>query len=317
MPIIYIGSAQAGENQRTITLPPHQAGDLIIFVASGQTGNPGPPSGYNILYSIGVFPSYLTVAYIKATSSSTIVPNWTTGTHWLTASVYRNANIGNNQSTVNTSSSSTTINYPAVSFVNTTGSSLTFGAITHAQPSAPINTNIPIGWSNLTYQYNLAQVNALAVSADNNVGETGFSGASFSSITPAGTWSSFVTELLYSEDTSVSLVGVTGSGVIGTAIASISPNFPISGVSAAATTGSVSIFIGTANLVLVEGVQTEAEINSVSINSGNSVVVLGNTLTGYVGTVTIPTGLVGVVGELPPPFAAVTIWDRIITSGNV
>ena len=314
MPIIYIGTASnTTEYIQNVTLPAHQAGDLIICVAGYNANFPAAPPGFTVLYSVGGIGHYLTVAYIKATSSSTTVSGWS-NIQWLSATIYRNANIGNSNY-LNTTSNNTTLTYPAVSFINTNNTSWAFGGVAMAQPTAYTASDIPTFWTSLAFKSNPAHSDALSVSAADFV-MNGFSGQSFP-LSTASTWTSFVTELVYSQDTSATLTSVSGVGTVGTVTPSISKTTELTGVSGSVAVGNTTVFIGQPNLVLVLGVQTEGETGNLDVNSDNSVVISGNTMTGVVGTVTVPTTLVGVSAQLPNPFAVVTIWDKIITSGNV
>jgi hypothetical protein len=315
MPVIYIGnSTNAVENSGDITLVAHQAGDLIVFAATATDTSLGPavvPGGYTTLFAIGPANAVLTVAYIKATSSSTVVPTWG-NTRWLSATVYRNAGIGNS---VSIRSNSQPVEYANLVFIYNNNTSLTFGAVTCASPTANINTSIPPGFVNLAYKGNSATVTSLAVNV-NNSPTNGFSTA-LCPITPAAPWATGVVEIIYSEGVTVNLTGVSGTGTLGVATSAVNNSASPTGLTASASVGTVTATGGTSVLELVQGVQGLILIGSISINSTNSVVLLGNTITGYVGDVTIPTKLVGVVGELPNPTAAVTIWNKIITSGNV
>ena len=76
----------------SVTIPSHQAGDLLLLVSFNLTGsNPTIPAGWNvtIISADGVSPARcLVVGYKVASTSSEVSGTWT-GSHILMAAVYR------------------------------------------------------------------------------------------------------------------------------------------------------------------------------------------------------------------------------------
>lgn len=311
MPVQYIGtSTNTVENVADIVLPAHQAGDLIVFTVVAEGSIPVTvPAGYTLVFNYGVYRVNTTVAYVYATSSGTVVPSWGTYVRWMAATVYRNARIGNIN---NATSFHSPIQYPAVAFQDLNNTSLTYGALASIDPVSPIY--LPPGWINVAYKGTAGSITSLAINV-NNTPSNGFSGASFTN--SGADWSTNVLEIAFSESVSVDLFGVLGVGTTGTATSQVNISPTPAGVLGNTTLGAVSVSEGTSVYLFLDSLESSAVLNDAIVNSANSVVLSGYTITGYVGNAVVPTGLVGVVGELPPPFAAVTIWDRIITSGNV
>lgn len=84
----FIGSTVTWEN--STVMPPHEAGDLLIAFASGDS-IPSMPAGWTSLTTNGDYPSR--VAYRVAPSSGTASGTWT-GATGLTVMVYRGATAG-------------------------------------------------------------------------------------------------------------------------------------------------------------------------------------------------------------------------------
>ncbi len=109
LPVEYVGSANAAST--TITIPTHQAGDLIWILAGRNNATaPSLPAGWTNLYSGGPGGAQSTrVGYKIAASGSETSGTWTNATG-LICVVYRNAQVG-----VHAVNAATNTTYPALS----------------------------------------------------------------------------------------------------------------------------------------------------------------------------------------------------------
>lgn len=91
LPIEYVSSASAAA--ATVTMPTHQAGDLIVCCARRATGAPGLPAGWTNLAQWGSGSSTARVGYKYAASGSESTGTWTSSGD-VAVAVYRNAQLG-------------------------------------------------------------------------------------------------------------------------------------------------------------------------------------------------------------------------------
>lgn len=118
--ISYVGSASAASN--SVTLPAHQAGDLIYIYATRDGSNTWPtiPSGWLPIAAAGANSISSRQGFRIARGSSETSGTWTDATH-IVAVVMRNAlGIGNGTGNSGTSS---TLNWPAWTLADATGPS--------------------------------------------------------------------------------------------------------------------------------------------------------------------------------------------------
>jgi len=115
--VTYVGSSSSAST--TLTVPTHQAGDLIIIAArrSGNVTPPSLPAGWTDIQSGGADIFSSRVAYIVASGSGTSSGTWTNASH-LTCVVYRPIN--------------GTLSIGASAAANGTGASVSWSALTLA-----------------------------------------------------------------------------------------------------------------------------------------------------------------------------------------
>lgn len=115
MAITFVNTAKAAAT--SLTLPTHQAGDLIL-IAAFTTGSTIPiPSGVEGLRQAGTAGRRMSVGFITADSASEVSGTWTNA-ELMIAAVYRSnagkyLKVGGHS---NNNGSSTTINYSALTF---------------------------------------------------------------------------------------------------------------------------------------------------------------------------------------------------------
>lgn len=114
LPIEYISSASAASN--TVSMPTHQAGDLLIVIA-GRSNNtpPGLESGWTNIENSGSNSRSVRAAYLVATSSSMATGTWTNA-QFMSVLVLRNAEYRSH----NIAGGANTVMYPAISGLATT-----------------------------------------------------------------------------------------------------------------------------------------------------------------------------------------------------
>lgn len=91
MTVSYVGSAS--NESSSLTLPTHQAGDLIIVCAlrTSSSSNAVVPSGWTLIgVNAGLNSDNLTIAYRIATSAATVSGTWTDA-EFMVAVVYRDS----------------------------------------------------------------------------------------------------------------------------------------------------------------------------------------------------------------------------------
>lgn len=147
--MILVGTATASAT--TVTVPAHQAGDLILIWAmhGGAATVPSLPSGYiSILTKANGTTVDTRLGYKIATSSADTSGTWTNATE-LCCHVYRPGagfviGIGASASTTSTTN---TVNYPAITLHDTSGNSWVAGFAACGNTSETINT-APSGMTN-------------------------------------------------------------------------------------------------------------------------------------------------------------------------
>lgn len=147
MTITRISSA-TGTN--SLTMPSHAAGDLLLMFAyrDGSTTAPALPAGWTDLNNGGTATNSCRIAYKIAASGSEVSGTWTNATS-LICLVYRSDGIIGVGGVARSSAASTTVSYPALTMVNTEGTSWVAGFGAHRS----VNTNVqnaPTGMTNIT-----------------------------------------------------------------------------------------------------------------------------------------------------------------------
>lgn len=147
MAISFIGQATG---TTSVTIPTHQAGDLIVIAAFRDGSNTAPslPAGWvNLGNPAGANTCSMRLAYRIATNGSTTSGTWTNATS-VVCLVYRGVNqdfpIGD---VAAASGSSTSVSYPALTMVNTGGSSWVAGFSGHRSTNTSLE-NAPTGMTN-------------------------------------------------------------------------------------------------------------------------------------------------------------------------
>ena len=191
--ISFVGSNSA--EATTVTIPAHQAGDLIIMFAyrDGSATVPTQPAGWvTIQGGAGANTNAARMGWQIATSSSTSSGTWTSATE-LIVLIYRGINkttpVGGSAETGNTGS---TVTYPAVTMVDASGNSWVVGAAGHRS----INTTIETPPSGMINRVDQAGATAEAAAHDTNGGVTGWSGTNVSVGGTSSGWRSITVELL-------------------------------------------------------------------------------------------------------------------------
>lgn len=142
MAVSYISSASAAAN--SVTMPTHQAGDLIVAFAyrDGSTTAPALPAGWTNINNSGGNTNSARLAYRNADSASETSGTWTNATG-LVVHVYRGANVG--ASAVG-GASSNSISYPALTLQKTDNTSWVARFAGH-RTATDLTTNIPGGYT--------------------------------------------------------------------------------------------------------------------------------------------------------------------------
>lgn len=148
MAISFVGAASAAAS--SLTLPTHQARDLLLFFAyrNGSATPPTVPSGWTSVNQGGNNNNSSVLAFRLATASGTASGTWTDATH-VSAAVYRagtgNINIG---AAATTGGSGNTLTYSGITLQNTGGGSWVAGFGGHRQ-ATDLETP-PTGMTNRT-----------------------------------------------------------------------------------------------------------------------------------------------------------------------
>jgi hypothetical protein len=154
MAVTRIGQATASAT--SISIPAHQAGDLILITARsyGLTGAVVKPSSFTLIQE-GVLAALnsFTSGYIIATHSSHTSSTWTNANR-ITVTVYRPSagrtiDIGSSSKIIK-STSSTTLTYPGITLANNNGRSLIFRGAMSGNESSTANgmATAPTGYTN-------------------------------------------------------------------------------------------------------------------------------------------------------------------------
>jgi len=142
---------QATANATTITIPSHQAGDLILISAS-RANNTAPtlPSGWTNIQAGGANTLSLRTGFLIATGSSETSGTWTNAAR-LICVVFRPLNNGTlsiGASTSNNGASQTYQRYPALTLAASNGKSAVIYSITRNNTSGV--TTAPTDWTTIT-----------------------------------------------------------------------------------------------------------------------------------------------------------------------
>ena len=175
----FIGSTVTLENSTVV--PPHEAGDLLIAFASGDS-IPSMPAGWTSLTTNGDYPSR--VAYRVAPSSDTASGAWT-GATGLTILVYRGATAGAAAIHFSTASGPQTL--PAL---NLGGTPSWVAGIGHWFTSLDAN---PLG---LTQRHSAEWGTALTAAWDTNGEVTAWPATQVGPSAPAWSWLSTSIQLI-------------------------------------------------------------------------------------------------------------------------
>jgi hypothetical protein len=186
--ISYVGGASG---VTSATLPTHQVGDLIIAFAfrDGSTVAPTLGSGFTSTTTRTGTLSSCIVGFRRATVTNTATGTWTNATSVIFV-IYRG--VGSIGGTSVDSGSSTTINYPAVTLTNQTGSSWVVGFAGHRSTNVAIQT-APTGMVN---RISVSDATDEAASHDTNSGFSSFTSRTASVGGTSSGWVSATIELI-------------------------------------------------------------------------------------------------------------------------
>ena len=191
MAISYVSSG-TGTNS-IASMPSHQAGDLLIFFAyrDGSTTNPTLPAGFTSITAPDGTTSSTTVGYKIAASGSETSGTWTNATS-LICHVYRSSTGSVFPGAVATNTgSSTTVNYPALTLNNTSGSSWVLGFAGCNQSDMSLETAPSL----MTNRSTVSDATDEAAGADTNGGVTSWSSTNVSVGGTSGPWTTAVIEI--------------------------------------------------------------------------------------------------------------------------
>ena len=144
--IAYVGGgSSASTTATTITIPAHQAGDLIFIIKSCANSLPSAPAGWTVIYTGNASNAYGIVGYKFATDSATVSGTWTNSASvTMGVAVYRNVfQVGNNGQRFTNTNVVTSITWPAFTVLDTTDTKWILGlgapisTIAAGQPNAP------------------------------------------------------------------------------------------------------------------------------------------------------------------------------------
>lgn len=185
-------SSATGTN--TATLGTHAAGDLILVFAyrDGSTTAPSLVSGFTNVVNGGANTNSARCAFKIAASSSETIGTWTNATSVIVV-VIRNGMVG---AYVQGGASSTTFNYPALTFLENDGTSGVLGFIATRDGSSP--ASVDTAPSGMTY------LNSVKDATDSaglhyDLLATGWSSTNVATGVAATGWRSIVVEILDQE----------------------------------------------------------------------------------------------------------------------
>lgn len=143
MAISYVSSASAAAT--SLTMPSHQAGDLLVAYAfwDGSTAGPTIPAGWSQIQTAGANTCSHKVAIKWATSSSETSGTWTNATG-LVIHVYRG--VGATGVTASGTGSSNSITYPALTLQKANSTSWVARFAGH-KTATNMTTNTPVGYT--------------------------------------------------------------------------------------------------------------------------------------------------------------------------
>lgn len=218
MAISFVGAASAAAT--SLTLPTHQAGDLLLLWAyrNGSTTAPTLPSGWISINTSGNNNNSSRLAYRIATGAGTASGTWTDATH-ISATVYRagtgNINIG---ADATTGGNGSTLTYSALTLQDTSGSSWVAGFGGHRQA-----TNVETAPTGMTNRTSTATTGGESAAHDTDGGVASWSSQTVSvSPSSGGTqgWRTAVVEIR--EFAAITLAAAAGAFTLtGIAVGSI------------------------------------------------------------------------------------------------
>lgn len=152
MTVSFVGAASA--EATSLTLPAHQAGDLIVMYGRGPAGLPTPPtlpSGWVQIQRFSASSNNVAVCWRIASSSAETSGTWTNAEQ-LMALVYRHTTnyLGLGLSAVTNGTITTSITYPALTAYPTSGWVLGLGS---AKNDSNLNTNFDLPPSGMTNRH--------------------------------------------------------------------------------------------------------------------------------------------------------------------
>lgn len=149
MTISRVGTATSTAN--TVTLPAHQAGDMLIIVAHRGTGGAiTVPTGWSVVRHVDSGFQRLMVAWKTAASAAETSGTWTNATLMI-AAVYRDDALHMAYEQAKTSQgASNTVNYLAMDLSSSPLSNLWYCAAAVADSATSNITTAPTGMANIT-----------------------------------------------------------------------------------------------------------------------------------------------------------------------
>jgi hypothetical protein len=194
MAISFIG--QASSATTTVTLPSHQAGDLILIAAFRENATPASiPSSYTSILSSSANTMGIAVGWRLAAGSSETSGTWTNAT-LLMCHVYCGVNpiipIGGN---VATGGSSTTLTYGGITMTVSDGTSWVVGFGAHRSTNTSILT-APSGMTNTSRAKQSANENSDGAGFDTNGGVSSWSSQTAAVGGTTSGWRTGVIELI-------------------------------------------------------------------------------------------------------------------------
>jgi hypothetical protein len=153
---VSVSQVGAATGTTTCTVPAHNIGDLIVIFAyrSGSTTAPTLGAGFTNLRTQSGTTCSGRIGFRVATSTSDASGTWTNASH-LTCLVYRSSNYSTGSSlyigtTASTSSTTTTVNYPAITLKHTDTTSWVIGFAGTSVATAALSTHAPAGMTFFT-----------------------------------------------------------------------------------------------------------------------------------------------------------------------
>ena len=174
------------------TLPAHVAGDLIVAFAFRDGSNTVPtlPAGWTDHANSGANTCSARVAYKYAASSSETSGTWTSATSVIFA-VYRSTNAILLGAVAVGGAASTTVNYPALTLQDTSGSSWVAAFSGHRS----VDTNLQNAPTGMTARSTVVDATDEAAGFDTNGGVTSWTSQNVSVAGTSSGWRSYVVEI--------------------------------------------------------------------------------------------------------------------------